>query len=228
MRLVSWNCFRGECHTRASGLDDLDADLIVLQECSRPVGPGLRSAIWFGADEKQSLAMLAGNGYSLTRLPQHHDVTHSVFPARVDGPNSFNLLGIWAKPDPTYVSSILRGLDAYSSILGSGPTVVMGDFNSHACFDRHGGPTHGSLVEQLEKEFGLVSAYHSVPGRNPAETESPTHFWRWKQENGFHIDYCFVPVSWVPFIRAVTVLDEPVKSRESDHRPLIVDVDPVD
>jgi exodeoxyribonuclease III len=226
MRLVSWNCFCGECYTRASELDDLDADIIVLQECSRPAGPGSRPAIWFGANEKHCLAMVARNGYALTPLSQHHEVEHSVFPARVDGPDAFNVLGVWAKRGPTYVSSVMRGLDAYSSIIGSGPTVVMGDFNSHACFDRHGGPTHRSLVDRLEQEFGLVSAWHSVPGRDPAAPESPTHFWRWNEENAFHIDYCFLPASWVSGIRDVTVLDEPAGSRNSDHRPFIVDVDP--
>ena len=226
MKIVSWNCFRGECYARAADLDDLKADLIILQECSEPAGLPLRPAVWFGTNPKHCLAVVGREGLTLEALPQSRELDHSVFPLRVGGDYSFNVLAIWAMPDPTYVEAVLRGLDVYGPLLEQAPTIVVGDFNSHSHFNRPGRPTHEDLVRRLMDDFDLVSAYHEAPNRSDV-AEDPTHFWRWKPESGFHIDYCFVPRAWSDALTHAYVVDEPAGSRRSDHRPLVVEFDPM-
>lgn len=66
---------------------------------------------------------------------------------------------------PTYSEALRRGLDVYRDLLVSGPTVLLGDFNSSVAWDRqHGRTDHRELEAQLKYEFGLVSAYHAASG----------------------------------------------------------------
>jgi endonuclease/exonuclease/phosphatase family metal-dependent hydrolase len=167
MRLVTWNCFRGDLRTRAADVADLRPDLLVLQECARPTSSALEPAAWFGTNPGHGFGVVAREGIHLQALPQHESLDHSVFPLGVSGEHSFNLLGIWAKPAPTYVDSILRGLDVYTDVLRAAPTIVVGDFNSHAriqsCFivEEPAGirsSDHRPLVVDLDMPAGFSGA----------------------------------------------------------------------
>lgn len=209
---------------RAADVADLTPDLLVLQECGRPAAETARVR-WFGANSRHGLALVAGHGYALEAVTPAPALADSVFPAWLDCPGGSRLLvlGVWAKRRPTYVGAIRAGIEAYAPLLRETPAVIAGDFNSHVRFDRPGTPGHAELETWLRGEFGLVSAYHAWNG---AEAEPPTHFWRWQATRGFHIDYCFVPEAWRDGLRGARVLDEPPGSRRSDHRPLVVDVEP--
>jgi endonuclease/exonuclease/phosphatase family metal-dependent hydrolase len=63
---------------------------------------------------------------------------------------------------PSYAQAINRGLDAFAAFIKSAPTVVAGDFNTHPAWDHENRRyNHSTLVERLESEFGLMSAYHA-------------------------------------------------------------------
>ncbi|HEV7401896.1 MAG TPA: endonuclease/exonuclease/phosphatase family protein [Chthoniobacteraceae bacterium] len=224
MRLVTWNCFRGECLARAAQVADLAPDLLLLQECARPASNTERVR-WFGDNPRHGMAFVASDGFELTPVAPAAGSNDSVVPIRVEHrATGFKLtvFGVWAKPRPTYVEAIRHGLAAHATLLREGPIVIAGDFNSHARFDRPGKPAHGTLEAWLRDEFGLVSAFHA---RNGAGAEPPTHYWRWQEANGFHLDYCFLPEAWRSNLRGAQVLDEPAGSRGSDHRPLIIDLE---
>jgi exodeoxyribonuclease III len=61
-----------------------------------------------------------------------------------------------------------------------------------------------------------------------SDAEEPTIYWRNRRLDGpsYHIDYCFVPDSWLTSITAVTVgrFEKWVGNCLSDHVPLIVDL----
>ncbi len=228
MRLVTWNCFRGDALTRAAAVADLAPDLLVLQECARPAAADPSRVQFFGDNPKHGLAIVTGPDYRLRPVGSPASPTHSVGAAWMEGPGlpaPLLVLGVWAQRAPTYVQAVLAGLDAYAQLLREHPAVVLGDFNSHPIFDRGKAPTHASLVERLESGYALRSAYHAFHGAGAAEP--PTHYWCWQADQGFHIDYCFIPDAWCERLRGVWCPDEPPGSRRSDHRPLVVDLAPL-
>src|SRR5690606_1092327 len=103
--------------------------------------------------------------------------------------------------------------------------VLAGDFNSNAAWDRPNRPLdHSRIVNRLEADFGLVSAYHASTGCAYGGEVHATHYFRWQEDGPFHIDYCFVPREWRLSRVEVGGFEE---WRElSDHRPLAVDVIP--
>lgn len=221
LRLVTWNCFRGPTRQRAAALVSFQPDIIVLQECARATMENSERSRWFGANPKHGVSVLTSAPYAVRGLPDADEANSSVFACGVSGPVRFNLLAVWAQQAPEYVEAIWRGLDATAATLNKDePTVVAGDFNSHPRFDNPRRRTHRMLEERLFDEFGVVSAWHAL---HADAVEPSTHYWQWREENGFHLDYCFVPNEWVPHLREVAVASYAGDWR-SDHRPVLVDV----
>lgn len=226
MRIVSWNVYRGECRERASDLAALGADITVLQECGQPTAPEDEHCQWFGSIPIQGVGVLTRAPWTVKRLPQSPLVQDSAYLARVQGPVPLNILAVWTKPRPTYVLSLIEALNVYRDRLLDGPTIVVGDFNSHWVWDaRSATANHSHLVKLLHDEFGLVSAYHSHDTGCEPGKEQPTLYWQWKENQPFHVDYCFLPKVWLPCVRSVEVGSFADWEGKSDHRPLVVDID---
>jgi hypothetical protein len=226
VRIATWNCYRGSCLERAAELAPLAPDIAVIQECARPRRNAGKHCAWFGANPAHGVGVVARPPFKVTAGPISKALDHSAFPAVVSGPTVFHLLAIWALPRPSYVRALLNALDAYGTFLRQAPSIVVGDFN---CFAEWRGKApsqrHVELARRLRQDFGLVSAYHTSPHYDPTAVEMPTYFFRWREEHPFHIDYCFVPVSWRRAIRSVHVGHFSEQHWRSDHRPVIVDLD---
>jgi len=224
MRIVTWNCCGGGCLQRAEELLRLEPDVIVLQECVRPEVVDEGKCLWFGENPRKGVGIVARNGYSLEHGPLAVGISHSVFPVVVQGPLSFHLLAVWSQPRPTYVRAMDAGITAYEAFLQLAPSMIAGDFNSHSRWDATNRTlSHTMLVNRLKAEFKLVSAYHA-PEQVAAEGEQATFYWRWKEQQPFHIDYCFIPQAWAAHIREVTIGKFVDWQTKSDHRPLLVDI----
>lgn len=223
MRLATWNCSRGsgDAAVRAAEVADLAPDITVLQECAVP-GTAARHVVWLGGKVDHGVAVVVLSPFTAFRLDDQA-VDESAYRCRIEGPRSFNLLAVWAKK-PRYVSSIYSCLDRHRDWLLDGPTVIAGDFNSHARWDRNGRPNHTDLVTRLRDEFGLVSAWHSFPG-NQGKEEPATLFHLWKAERPYHIDYIFIPEWWVSAVTRCWIPDDPAGARRSDHRPVVVELE---
>jgi hypothetical protein len=207
---------------RLAELQPLRPNVAVLQECSASAGIGL----WFSTTSTKGVGIWAGDGYRIRPVECHPEVTHSVFPAAIDGPETFHLLAVWAQKLPSYVGAVIAGLEAYSRFAREAPTIVLGDFNSASTLqDPAARRAHASLIERLRLDWGLVSAYHNYP-REPQGTEVATHYHQFSPNAGYHLDYCFVPIEWVPRLSSVMV-GNVEEFTSSDHRPLLVEVSPV-
>jgi exonuclease III len=225
LRIATWNCYRGDCLVRAAELAPLDADVAILQECSQPRKRTSRQHAWFGSNPSHGVGIVARTPYRVRAGPADARFDHTAYPAVITGPVRFHVLAIWAMPRPSYVRALLDALDVYDDFLRAAPSIVVGDFN---CFAQWQGSApskrHVELARRLADDFGLVSAYHAAPDRDAQAAEHPTHFWRWREHNPFHIDYCFVPSAWRPAIRTVHVSGFAEQHWRSDHRPVVVEL----
>ena len=227
MRIVTWNCYRGECRQRAAQLDVLAPDIVVLQECGKPTEPTDERCVWFGSKPKQGVATLTRGEWTVAPGPLDPEVPDSAYPVRVSGPIGVNVLTVWTQPHPTHARALNDALERYHDFLLVVPSIVIGDFNNHPRWDQQDrNVNHSTNVELLKREFGLVSAYHAAAARTGSAVEDPTLDWQWRQNQPYHIDYCFIPELWVPHLTAVEVGGYgDWESAKSDHRPLVVDLD---
>jgi exodeoxyribonuclease III len=224
VRLVTWNCCRGDHRVKLGALARLSPDVAIVQECARPDGlreDGRRA--WFGDNPKLGVAVIASNDFRVEALPSVGRA--SAYAARITGAVPFNVLAVWAQLTPTYARAVLDALEEHRSFLREGPSVVAGDFNTSSLLSKKvRGGGHADIVHALEQGLGLVSAYHHLFGEEHGLESRPTHYFQWNESKPFHIDYCFVPRAWSARIRGVTVGAYADWARESDHRPLVVDV----
>lgn len=223
MRLISWNCYRGDILERTTRLATLQPDVIALQECRRPKTQ-VGGWFWRGELDQQGVAVVAGTT-PVEPVPLPSGFPSTVLPVLILAPVPFVLVNVWTLPKNTYEEFALTAASMCASTVGDAlPTVLIGDFNSSpaVAYQRK---TSREMLRRLREEFGLVSAYHARHEVEFGDECDHTYFHRWKQDARFHIDYCFIPQTWVERIRTVDVGGYEEWKLESDHRPLIVDVD---
>lgn len=225
MRIVTWNCNRGPANKKFAALDALEFDVAIVQEvpANRP-----EPFLWCGGDEKNGglgVGVLAKAPFHAQLLPVTSDDRLYAFPIRITGPVEFNLLAVWAQKAPTYVRAMLTALDLYRDFLGDASSVVAGDFNTNSRSDKQRSAANHSHVVQKLAEAGLSSAYHWFHGLAHGEETHHTLYYLWHEDDPYHVDYCFVPHSWLEKIRQVTVGSYADWRDLSDHRPLIVDIE---
>jgi hypothetical protein len=198
--------------------------------------------IWVGDDPNKGLAVFAF-GESRVALDQvcEDPVLRWIAPVRVSGPVVFNLLAVWAsnqrdtnyRPKP-WQTQPNAALAVYESFVRSGPTVMAGDFNNGAYWDQPGKPGNFEHTAAAARTLGLRSAYHVWPAEIAFGDEPDfTHYWQTRTPDvGYHIDYVFVPATWLTSVVNVRVgtYDEWVADRTwtgrtlSDHVPVVVDL----
>jgi len=230
MKLVTWNCCRGPYAKKSPLLDPFAADVAVIQECGRPV---IESAtcLWFGDNPKQGIAVKSSNGYTVRALPALPDIPKFVFPIEVTrpeaGPETFLLLVVWSKGKQKfrYVMGVVKALEAYREQIENSPTIVIGDFNSNVMWDSWHPKdlNHSAMINALSR-LGIVSSYHSFFGEAQGAESRPTCYLLWKEARPYHIDYCFIPQSWMPRLQLVHVGSYEDWKQHSDHRPLLVEL----
>jgi exodeoxyribonuclease III len=226
MRIVTWNCCRGPYSVKVPLLESMAFDIAVVQECARPDVES-DTCLWFGDNARQGIAVRASNGYRVRALPRAADVPKFAFPVQVIGPESFTLLAVWSKGGQKfrYVRAVVKAVQVYRALFEASPTVLIGDLNSNAIWDTDhpAGLNHAALVSLLS-ELGLVSSYHYFFGEAQGSETRPTLCLLRNKDRPYHIDYCFVPVSWAPRIKHVEIGSYDDWKKHSDHRPLLVEV----
>jgi exodeoxyribonuclease-3 len=242
MRIVTWNCNMA-LERKLDPLLALAPDIAVVCECAQPsrlrarAGPGWTGGepVWVGQNPNKGLAVLTFNGYSARLCEPHHPSLRHIAPVRISGPVECNLLAVWAQNASGGVTRkhqlgpLRRALVKYRDFLSEPPVVLAGDLNNNAIWDRPGWRiNHTTKVESL-KRLGLVSAYHEIRGEAHGAESEPTLYWRNRTRDGptYHIDYVFLPVSWIARVKALSVgtFEDWCGSGLSDHVPIVVDLD---
>lgn len=173
------------------------------------------------------MSVIAPGSYRLRRLPELL-VPKYVVPIEVSGPTNFVLLAVWAKRNPgaPYVEGVVRAVRAYRDLISQNATVIAGDLNSNKIWDhkRAADLSHSGLVA-LAAELGLTSSYHAFYKEAQGEESQATFYFQWKKNRPYHIDYVFVPETWLPHLSRVEVGSYEGWKIHSDHRPVVVTVD---
>jgi exodeoxyribonuclease-3 len=243
MRIVAWNCNMA-LDRKIDGLLDLAPDIAVVCECAEPERLRLRSGsswmqgdpVWIGRNPHKGLAVFAFNGYAVRLAESYHPALRYIAPVHVDGPIGCNLLAVWAQNASAggirkhQLGPLRRALSRYKGFLGERPAVIAGDLNSNTIWDKPGWRiNHSTKVRILEDGFGLVSAYHAIRREAHGAESEPTLYWRDRTKDGptYHIDYVFVPSTWVAKVRELSIgtFEAWCGSGLSDHVPVVVDVD---
>jgi hypothetical protein len=215
VRLGTWNC-DGELTKKWDVLGDLDADVLVIQECASSTVAEAEErgwrACWRGADPT-GLAVVARPGWELLALSSVGDWS---LPVRVSGPSTFTVVGFWGLPRRiagcSYTQQAHLALKDFDR--SPGDAVMAGDFNAY----NH--PDHTAFLEAMAAR-GMSSAFHVDRGEVRDEESEPTYFRGWVGPGRIHIDLIFVPSRWS--IDAVTIgaYERYVASRISDHVPVV-------
>lgn len=233
MKLVAWNC-QGAYRKKAQRIARYAPDIAVVCECEHPdklrFAQGIaapKSHIWFGDSATKGLGVFSYTGAEFALDPSYDPSIRYCIPLKVSGPVNLNILAIWAMPHPerqhSYIGQVHRALRAYASFIQAQDTVLLGDWNSHSQWDHqfpNGNHTHA--VAHLDAQ-GFVSLYHARY-REPAGAETrPTFYLYRNRAKPYHLDYCFVPRTWLPRLRTFTVGTYKTWHTLSDHCPLFAE-----
>lgn len=230
-------------HKKLDALARLAPDVAILPEAGEPsrVSNRIESTVsrtyeWIGSDPNKGLGVMAFAPFELKSAGPPNQELEWVLPLRVRGPVAFNLLAMWAMnhrassqaKGPNRDRQLAGALETHRDLFDEGPVVLAGDLNDNAKWDKPSGARPFATKVLLLRERGLVSAYHEVRGEEFGSESEPTIYWRDRTLDGpqYHIDYCFIPESWIPFT-TVTIgsFEDWVAPKHSDHVPLIVDVE---
>jgi hypothetical protein len=231
MRVVSWNCRKGDFSSKFKLICRLKPDIVVVPE-SNDAEVGGANKIWAPIKQGKSygLGLYAFNGYVLRPIAKPILENGVYVPAKIIRNGEFicNLLGVWSREDSggSYVKPTIAALNKFSRLIRSGKTIVAGDFNSHAQWLSH------SLLLNRTEELGLVSAYHRRYRKEHGDEGEATFFQYFKKSHSidndpYHIDYVYIPHDWGKLVRTVKVGSHSTLKNGrpvgSDHLPLIVD-----
>ncbi|MEW5838091.1 MAG: hypothetical protein AB1717_04585 [Pseudomonadota bacterium] len=226
MRLVTWNCCRGPYTKKVPLLEPFAADIAVIQECAKPSTES-DQCLWFGDNPRQGILIQSFGAFTIHPLPLIPDVPKYIIPVQVRGSSNFLLFAVWSKANPQYryVEAVVRAVEIYQHLFATSPTVLIGDLNSNAIWDSTHPPelNHSALVQLLGR-LGLTSTYHHFFDEAHGEETRPTYYFHWSEQKPYHIDYCFVPASWVSNIRNVEIGSYDEWKSHSDHRPMLVEI----
>jgi exodeoxyribonuclease-3 len=239
VRIVSWNCGSG-FHCKTKALVALKPDVAIVQECADLDTLATKvpefsptAALWAGDNRNRGLGVFSFGQYTLIPADiRDFSITYAL-PVRAMGPNTFNLLALWAHygraplrlatPGPT-----LAALGAYASFLAERPAIMAGDLNNHVRWDKPGKASNHINTVIASAALGLVSAYHAFYGLAQGAERHATLYWRDRTRFGptFHIDYVFVPYEATDLLRSVRVgsYSKWIATGLSDHAPLIIDL----
>ncbi|CAI9405513.1 endonuclease/exonuclease/phosphatase family protein [Nocardioides sp. T2.26MG-1] len=201
LRVVSWNC-AGAFREKIGRALALDADVYVIQE-AEPVDryagllpPGSMTHYVARPEYAKGVLVFARPGYKVEAqlqplVPGYSHVT----PFTITSPSgaSADLWAVWtlgaSRHEAAYVGQAHLALDDLEPALRTG-TVMIGDYNSNAIWDKERRRNHSTLVSRLAVH-GLVSAYHLWTGEVQGSESQPTFFLHRREAKPFHLDHCF-------------------------------------
>lgn len=233
MRIVTWNC-NGALRNKFQVLEELDADIYIVQECENPLKTSsdkyksfASNHLWIGDNKNKGVGIFARSSIRLEMLPwsnafEDHSVKYFL-PCRVN--DSFDLIGVWThrnnSPNFGYIGQFWKylkvNLEKFDNIL------IAGDFNSNVIWDQWDRWWNHSDVVDILKRKGIESLYHLTTSEEQGKETQPTFFLQRKLEKPYHIDYFFGASWFVHHLNELKIGQQGKWLEISDHLPMIAD-----
>lgn len=208
-------------------------DILVVQECEHPDKINFdesnkpNSILWFGKNLNKGLGIFSFSKYRLRVLDVHNEAIKMIIPIAVEGDKeTFNLFAIWANnphdEDGAYIEQVWKAVHYYDRLLKTSNSILVGDFNSNAIWDRKGKEcTHQNMVSKLESS-GIFSIYHKYHNQQQGQELHPTLYLYRHRNRPYHIDYCFASECFKDKVGSVMVGEYDYWIKYSDHMPIII------
>jgi endonuclease/exonuclease/phosphatase family metal-dependent hydrolase len=222
VRLATWNVQTG-LESTWGAIEALDADVLAVQE----VGSGTPEFVakkdgwaceWQPGRWDKGQAILARSPYRIESREPAEPLDPFVSSV-ISGPDRFRFVGFWAMtPKDAGYSYPQQAARLIERLPDDGmATVIAGDFNAQRHRD------HLANVETLKRR-GLVNAYHAFHGLDPTAEVPPTSFHRRQESSPHHMDFVFVPATWLIDSVEIGTFEEYAKRGLSDHVPVVVSI----
>lgn len=249
MRIVTWNC-NGALRRKLSAVESLKADVLVVQECEDPALSSLTyrewagNTLWVGESKNRGIGIFSRSGHKVERLDWRGEFSmpgiqsHSkalnwrTEDLRLFLPFSINqqitALAVWTKGSNNgvfgYMGQFWKYLQIHRNDLKKPETIVLGDFNSNAIWDKADRWwNHSDVVADLES-IGFKSLYHAVQNEEQGKETRPTFFLQRNRAKAYHIDYIFTSSDLFRMCE-LHVGEHDDWIGLSDHVPLVLSID---
>lgn len=230
MKIIAWNC-HGNFETKIDEIKNSNIDIYVISECEDPSNYDYQKYedfaykhYWVG-DNNYGLGIFAKEDVELELVTLDNKGLRYFLPVRVN--DDFNLLGVWTKIEKGESNAEYPKLITkyYEEHKGSGffneEMIMCGDFNCDKKLKNH---THGDNVEEMIgklSEINLIDVYHDIYEEKEGAESAVTHYWRWNENSRYHLDHVFAAKGKIKDLQVDDDYDKWVKSRISDHVPII-------
>lgn len=236
MKVITWNCnmaFR----KKAEVILACKPDILIIPECEHPDKLVFNKEafkptdiLWFGSNHNKGLAIFSYSKFRFKTTDIHNEKLRMIIPIEVtNGGFDFNLFAIWAynplDPEGHYVEQVYKAVLYYDDLLTDKQTLLVGDFNSNAIWDKkHRVNNHTKVVKLLEDK-GILSLYHLHHKQVQGKELHPTYYMYRHKNRPYHIDYCFASADFAQHLQSVEIGEYDFWIKYSDHVPVIVEFD---
>ena len=233
MKLITWNC-QGAFRKKAQPITDCQPTIVAIQECECPAKlrfakelPQPDDFLWQGDNLDKGVGVFTYGDLRLTLDESYDPTIRHCIPLRIRGEVDCHVLAVWAmghkEKARSYVGQVYHAVHHYANFIRRRETILLGDFNSNAIWDRERKVSNHSALVKVLAEANLMSVYHEYFGEAPGQERQATYFHHRSPHQGYHLDYCFVPKSWLARLQSVTIGPFEPWCGYSDHAPLVVE-----
>lgn len=233
MKIVSWNCHQRFDERSKLLLENLPADIYVIQECADPEHSEnedykelLKNGFWIGGYASKGMAVFTLNeNLKLERLnwDNNNGELKYFLPVKVN--DKFTLVGVWTQRN--YCVQCFNYITANETEIDKN-CIFIGDFNSNITqdYNKPKMKTWAKCVEFFE-EHNLCDAYHYVTGEEQGKEKQPTYYQTFNLAQPYHFDHCIIDSEKIQNFEVCKPEGWLIKKNGklvSDHMPIMLEI----